>query len=106
MCANVLIVDVMFIWRNDMLLPTNIITDFQDLNTMLEEHNIPCDGHTKLAMNDYTVHALTGKHFYQDRRQTYYGFSIIEDSWCSVGEVIVLVNYEYFRRNDQESGRV
>jgi hypothetical protein len=85
-----------------MLLPTNITTNFQDLDAMLLDHAIPRDGHTKLAMNDYTVHTLTGKHFYENRRQTYYGYPIIEDSWCSVGEVVVLVNYEYFRKEPKD----
>lgn len=80
-----------------MLLDTNIKIDFDELDKMLAEHSIPRDGHTKLAMNDYTVHVLTGKHFWQDRRRTYFGFEIIEDSWCKVGEIVVLVNYEYFR---------
>ena len=80
-----------------MILNTNIEINFEELDKMLTERAIPSDGHTRLAMNDYTVHALTGKHFWQDRRQTYYGYSIIEDSWCRVGEIVVLVNYEYFR---------
>ena len=80
-----------------MQLDTNIEINFKELEKMLTEHAIPHDGHTKLAMNDYTVHVLTGKHFYDDRRQTYFGYPIIEDSWCRVGEIIVLVNYERFR---------
>ena len=85
-----------------MRLDTNIKIDFSILDSILEEHAIPSDGHTRLAMNDYTVHALTGKHFWQDRRQTYFGYQIIEDSWCAVGEVIILVNYEYFREAKNE----
>lgn len=79
-----------------MRLNTKIIIDFNDLNKMLEEHAIPHDGFSRLMMNDYTVHSLTGKHFYDDRRQSYYGFPIIECYDCAVGEVILLVNYERF----------
>lgn len=80
-----------------MRLPTNVLINFGSLDKMLEEFAIPRDGNTRLMMNDYTVHALTGKHFYDDRRQTYFGFQIIEGRECAVGEVVVLVNYEYFR---------
>ena len=77
-----------------MRLPTNILINFEALNTMLNNPTIPRDGTTRLMMNDYTVHILTGKHFYDDRRQTYRGYPIIEGYDCAVGEVIVLVNYE------------
>lgn len=82
-----------------MRLSTNISMDFNDLDAILADHTIPCDGFSRLMMNDYTVHCLTGKHFYEDRKQSYYGFPIIEEPWCAVGEVIVLVNYERFRED-------
>lgn len=78
-----------------MRLDTNISIDFTSLNTMLDPcNNIPRDGNTRLAMNNNTVYALTGKYFYDDRIQTYHGFKIIQDEYLNVGEVIILVNYE------------
>lgn len=74
---------------------TKISIDFTPLNTMLDScDNIPYDGNTRLAMNNKTVYTLTGKYFYDDRRQTYYGFKIIQDEDLDIGEVIILVNIE------------
>lgn len=74
---------------------TNICIDFTTLdNTLASYDNIPRDGNTRLAMNDKTVYKLTGRHFYDDRLQTYYGFQIIQDEDLDIGEVIILVNYE------------
>lgn len=77
-----------------MYLNTEIKIDFTPLNELIESHKLPRDGYTHFMMNDYTVHALTGKHFYDDRRQTYYGYEILEGRYCKVGEVVVLANYE------------
>lgn len=77
-----------------MYLKTQVNVDFAPLDNLLDSMDIPRDGHTKLMMNNNTVRALTGKCFYDDRRQTYHGFEIIEGYDCGVGEVIVLVNYE------------
>ena len=74
---------------------TCISIDFTILDNTLESYDdIPRDGNTRLAMNDKTIYQLTGHHFYDDRRQTYYGFKIIQDEGLDVGEVIILVNYE------------
>ena len=73
----------------------NICIDFTILNNTLESYDdIPRDGNTRLAMNDKTIYQLTGHHFYDDRRQTYYGFRIIQNEDLDIGEVIILVNYE------------
>lgn len=77
-----------------MYLKTEIEVDFDPLDELIKSHKLPRDGYTHLMMNDYTVHALTGKHFYDDRLQTYYGYRIIEGRDCRVGEVVVLVNYD------------
>ena len=74
---------------------TCISIDFTILDNTLESYDdIPRDGNTRLAMNDKTIYKLTGHHFYDDRRQTYYGFQIIQDEDLDIGEVIILVNYE------------
>lgn len=74
---------------------TYISIDFTILDNTLESYDdIPRDGNTRLAMNDKTIYKLTGHHFYDDRRQTYYGFQIIQDEDLDIGEVIILVNYE------------
>lgn len=74
---------------------TCISIDFTILdNTLKSYDDIPRDGNTRLAMNDKTIYKLTGHHFYDDRRQTYYGFQIIQDEDLEIGEVIILVNYE------------
>lgn len=74
---------------------TNICIDFTMLdNTLLLYDGIPRDGNTCLAMNDKTIYKLTGHHFYDDRRQMYYGFRIIQNEDLDIGEVIILVNYE------------
>ena len=74
---------------------TNIYIDFTMLNNTLESYDdIPRDGNTRLAMNDKTIYQLTGHHFYDDRRQTYCGFQIIQNEDLDIGEVIILVNYE------------
>ena len=74
---------------------TNICIDFTILDNTLESYDdIPRDGNTRLAMNDKTIYQLTGHHFYDDRRQMYYGFQIIQNEDLDIGEVIILVNYE------------
>lgn len=78
---------------------TQINIDFKNLEEMLMHRDIPRDGHTRLVMNDKTVYALTGKHFYDDRRQTYFGHPIIEDYSCDIGEIIILVNFEEMVEN-------
>ena len=75
-----------------MYLNTEIDIDFTQLDELIESHNLPRDGYTHLMMNDYTLYALTGKHFYDDRHQTYYGYEILEGRYLRVGEVVVLVN--------------
>lgn len=74
---------------------TNICIDFAILDNTLESYDdIPRDGNTRLAMNDKTIYQLTGHCFYDNRRQTYYGFQIIQNEDLDIGEVIILVNYE------------
>ena len=80
-----------------MLLKTKVEIDSTPLNGLLTIGLIPHDGNTRLMMNNQTVHALTGKYFYDDRRQTYNGFKIIQDENCSLGEVVILVDYEYMK---------
>ena len=82
-----------------MKLNTEIVVDFKPLDKLLSKHEIPRDGYSRLMMNDNTVYALTGKHFYDVRRQTYYGFEIVQNQECAVGEVIVLVDYERIVRD-------
>ena len=80
-----------------MRLNTEIQIDFKILKDILLSGNVPHDGNTCLAMNDKTIYTLTGHHFYDDRRQTYYGFKIIQDENLDIGEVIILVNYESYK---------
>ena len=80
-----------------MRLDTEIKINFNALDAMLTESTIPRDGTTHLMMNDNTVSCLTGKHFYDNRRQIYHGYPIIQNESCALGEVILLVNYERFR---------
>lgn len=77
-----------------MFLKTQINIDFEPLNELIQSGNLPTDANTRLMMNDTTVYALTGKHFYEDRMQSHHGFRIVENASCDVGEVIILVNYE------------
>ena len=78
-----------------MFLKTQITIDFEPLNELIQSGRLPSDGNTRLMMNDNTVYALTGKHFLDDRLQTYHGIRIIENATCDIGEIVVLVNYEF-----------
>lgn len=86
---------------------TNICIDFTMLYNALESYDdIPRDGNTCLAMNDNTIYQLTGHHFYDDRHQTYYGFKIIQNEYLDIGEVVILVNYERMKtQNESKTNR-
>lgn len=81
-----------------MILDTSISIDKSSLVRILEEEHLPYG--TRLMASDTTVSALTGKHFYDVRCQTFMGYPIIEDHNCALGEVIILVNYEHYRNKE------
>ena len=63
------------------------------LNNMIKQvkRSLKYNKNTRLMMNDTTVKVITGKHFYDDKLQSYENISIVESCDLEYGEVIVLI---------------